>query len=201
MHKQHFTFTADGRAMFVAITSNKDAASRLIAGERRAYLERLTELGRPLLDPGAVISMRPSLPDEVAAFDRLGAATIAAGQIGENELRGGWPIFLIDATDPELPSNDINTGLPRAALPIVTVRLSVTQRANIVNAARRNAARLGYSAADWSIERMRHPRTFAADLLMAFDPGGDKRAWFDAEDTGEDHAASGEGFEIKELGA
>lgn len=62
---------------------------------------------------------------------------------------------------------------PLHVLVTTPIRASVATRVAFATAARQRAQAKGLTAAQWSIERLKQPTTLAADLLMAFDEGGE----------------------------
>lgn len=107
-----FTFEVDGRAAYVAFTTAADAGLRLAKGFD------IVENGRSLLTPSSVVSHRPSRRSEIGAFIKRAAQACLAGRIDwKEDVMDGYPIFLIDAVDPNFPDEDINTGLPMAGFP------------------------------------------------------------------------------------
>lgn len=111
MTREHFTFSINGQATFVALTDCADAVARL-AGEMRPYLHRVIHDGNQLLHPAQEIGIRASTATEIARFEAIAVTAQAAGRIDEDDVADGYPIFLIDCIDPTFPGQDINTGLP-----------------------------------------------------------------------------------------
>jgi hypothetical protein len=101
-----FTFEIDGRPAYMAFTSENDARERLAKGFD------VVEHGRSVLRSSSVISIRPSTRDEIDAFIRLAAETCWTGRIEWQDAMDGYPMFLISGANPDLPYEDINTGLP-----------------------------------------------------------------------------------------
>ncbi len=102
-----FTFEIDGRLAYMAYTDAADARDRLGKG-----LD-LVEDGGQILRPNSTVSIRPSNREEIDAFLRLAAKTCLAGRVDWEDIMDGFPIFLIEGSDPNFPEEDINTGLPR----------------------------------------------------------------------------------------
>jgi hypothetical protein len=108
----HHTFDIDGRPAFVLLCEERattSAASRL-----RPYLASLLHAdGTPLVGDGSSIASRPSTPEEAASFFTIALASRCADRVDAEDLIDGYPLFLIDCEDRQLPGEDINTGLAR----------------------------------------------------------------------------------------
>jgi len=83
-------------------------------------------------------------------------------------------LYLI--SNPPIAASDRRTAMNTQPLDVLVtppIRISVATRVAFATTAKERAKAKGLTAAQWSIERLKQPTTLAADLLMAFDVGGE----------------------------